>query len=113
MTASKESFVWTVAGAAGEGIMTTGLLFSKTCSRHGLYIFDYSEYPSLIRGGHNTYQVHFGMKPVFCQKSKIDVLVALDKKSLELHKDELTADSIILYDKETQKAQIEEYGLPG
>ncbi|KKR56314.1 MAG: hypothetical protein UU05_C0025G0017, partial [Candidatus Curtissbacteria bacterium GW2011_GWA1_40_47] len=42
----RDSLNWKVAGYAGEGIMTTGLLFSKTASRHGWYIFDYPEYPS-------------------------------------------------------------------
>lgn len=108
---TKESFVWKVAGAAGEGIMTTGLLFSKTCARHGLYIFDYTEYPSLIRGGHNTYQVHASKEPVFAQRNTVDLLIALNKEGVELHLEELSADSLLFFDQEHQKIEPEKYKL--
>lgn len=107
----EQDFVWKVAGAAGEGIMTTGLLLSKTIARHGWYIFDYTEYPSLIRGGHNTYQVHARNTPVHSQKSTVDILVAINIDGLDLHKDELTPNSIVLYDKEDDKIAIENYHL--
>jgi len=108
---AKQSFVWKVAGAAGEGIMTTGLLFSKTCARHGLYIFDYTEYPSLIRGGHNTYQVHTATDPVFAQKNTVDLLIALNKEGIELHLKELSTDSLLVFDTEHQKIEPEKYNL--
>ena len=108
---NKTNFTWKVAGAAGEGIMTTGLLLSKTFARHGWYIFDYSEYPSLIRGGHNTYQVHAAKTPTYCQESQIDVLVAINKEGLELHLNELKQDSVVLYDKEDDKIEIEKYQI--
>lgn len=45
-----------IAGFSGEGIMISGLIFSKTCARHGLSIFDYTEYPSIITGDmHSTW----------------------------------------------------------
>lgn len=104
---------WKVAGYAGEGIMTTGLLFSKTCARHGLKIFDYTEYPSLIRGGHNTYQVFASNKNAFAQRREVDVLVALNRNALEFHKDELTESSLVIYDQEDDKVNIADYTLPG
>src|SRR3989344_2550626 len=106
----KASFSFKVAGAAGEGIMSTGLLFSKTCSRHGFFIFDYSEYPSLITGGHNTYQVNFAKNPVYVQSPKTDVLLALNQEALALHKNELSQDSIVIYDGERLKTPIAEFG---
>src|SRR3990167_10948764 len=108
---AKQSFVWKVAGAAGEGIMTTGLLFSKTCARHGLYIFDYTEYPSLIRGGHNTYQVHAASDPVFAQRNAVDLLIALNEDGVELHLEELGRDSLLVFDGENQKIEFEKYNL--
>lgn len=108
----KRDLVFKVAGAAGEGIMATGLLFSKTCARHGFFIFDYSEYPSLITGGHNTYQVHFSQKPVYCQSPKTDILLALNTDSLKMHIEELSQDSIVIYDNELIKNPIEEFNLP-
>ena len=105
----RDSLNWKVAGYAGEGIMTTGLLFSKTASRHGWDIFDYPEYPSLIRGGHNTYQVHASQNPIYSQKIAIDVLVALNRDALELHQNELTENSVVIYDHNQCKTEISEF----
>jgi len=55
---------WKIAGEAGYGIKASGLMFAKACARGGLQIFDYSEYPSLIRGGHNNYQVNVSEEEV-------------------------------------------------
>lgn len=109
---AKQSFTFKVAGAAGEGIMSTGLLFSKTAARSGFFIFDYTEYPSLITGGHNTYQVHFCANPIYCQSSKTNILLALNSDSLKIHHQELSAESIVIYDSETIKTPIEEFKIP-
>jgi len=57
-------FTWKIGGEAGFGIMTTGLVFSKLASRSGYHLFDYITYPSLIRGGHNSYEVRVSDKPI-------------------------------------------------
>lgn len=110
---ANETSAFKVAGAAGEGIMSTGLLFSKTASRCGNYIFDYPEYPSLITGGHNAYHVHFSLKPIYCQIQKTDILLALNTDALKNHREELSADSYVIYDNELIQTPIGEYGLPG
>lgn len=69
----ENSLNWKVGGPAGEGIMTTGLIFSKVVSRHGWQVFDYTEYPSLITGGHNTYQVYAQSDFAGTQIKMIDV----------------------------------------
>src|SRR3990167_2768937 len=71
-------FTWMIGGEAGFGIMTTGVVFSKIATRSGYNIFDYVEYPSLIRGGHNAYEVHVSEAEVSHLKSQIEVLVCLN-----------------------------------
>ncbi len=93
-------FNWVIGGEAGFGIMTTGLTFSKIVSRSGYHLLDYVEYPSLIRGGHNAYKVTIDSEPVHTLKETIDVLVCLNKATFELHKHELTNDSVVVYDNE-------------
>lgn len=83
------------------GIMQAGLMFSKCCTRIGLQIFDYIEYPSLIRGGHNTYQIRAEEQEVRSQIYGVDVLIALDEATIDIHKDELNDDSLIIYDGKT------------
>ncbi len=89
-----------VGGEAGFGIMTTGALFSRIATRLGYHIFDYVEYPSLIRGGHNAYIVHVTEHETRCLKSTIDFLVCLNKDTFTIHKDKLTSSSYIVYDAE-------------
>lgn len=91
-------FTWKIGGEAGFGIMTSGLAFSKIASRQGFYIFDYGEYPSLIRGGHNAYEVIISNEEVFSHKSTIDCLVCLNQDAFKFHFHRLTADSFIIFD---------------
>nr|MBU1329016.1 2-oxoacid:acceptor oxidoreductase subunit alpha [Candidatus Omnitrophota bacterium] len=93
-------FTWKIGGEAGFGIMTTGLVFSKIASRSGYHIFDYVEYPSLIRGGHNAYEVHVSENEVAHLKPEIDVLICLNKETFEKHKHRLTSSSIVVFDQD-------------
>lgn len=92
-----------LGGPAGTGIMNTGMMFSKACSRIGLHVFDYPEYPSLIRGGHNTYLVRAEDEPLHSHIRMVDVLIAFDEPTLSLHADELKEDSLVVYDDATVK----------
>ena len=91
-------FLWKIGGEAGFGIMTTGLIFSKIASRVGYHIFDYQEYPSLIRGGHNTYEVVVSEEEVFASKKKIDLLICLNKETYKKNRQRLFANSIVIFD---------------
>ncbi len=68
-----------IAGPAGMGIKSAGLLLAKIVTECGYYFADYSEYPSLVRGGHNTYQITYSTEEVFMVDKKADVLVSLVK----------------------------------
>lgn len=110
----ENSLNWKVGGAAGEGIMTTGLIFSKVLSRHGWQVFDYTEYPSLITGGHNTYQVYGHPDLATSQAKLLDALVAMDKNTLAMHLDEVNDQTIILYDSQDDKINLADFvGLKG
>ena len=89
-----------IAGAAGEGIKSVGLMLSKSFVSAGYFTFDYMEYPSLIRGGHNTYQANVSASPICSQIKKIDILISLNKEGLKLHKNELGKDSLLIFDPE-------------
>ncbi len=93
-------YTWKIGGEAGFGIMTTGLLFAKIAARRGYNTFDFVEYPSLIRGGHNAYDVTFGDGDVSTLKKTIDILICLNKETYELHKNTLSKDAVVLYDKD-------------
>lgn len=91
-------FVWKIGGEAGFGIMGSGLLFGKVFTRTGYYAHIYAEYPSLIRGGHNTTQVRLSDAYVGSPKHTNDLVVALNKFSIEAHLPHISAGGGIIYD---------------
>jgi len=93
-------FCFKIGGEAGYGIMSAGVTFSKIANRSGYYIFDYSEYPSIIRGGHNVMQVTISNEPVKSQLRHTDFLVALNQDTIDFHKNELINGSGVLFDSE-------------
>lgn len=99
------NFLWKIGGEAGFGIVTTGSIFSKIVSRQGYNIFDFIQYPSLIRGGHNTFEVLVSDKEVSNIKEKIDYLVCLNKETFDIHKKRLKSSSHVIYD--NQEFEIE------
>ncbi|MFZ2199810.1 MAG: 2-oxoacid:acceptor oxidoreductase subunit alpha [Microgenomates group bacterium] len=104
---------WKIAGLAGGGIAVTGTLYAKLAMRHGLHVFSYGEYPSLIRGGHNSLQVTTDSSQVTTQQKLLDVLVALNADGITLHLDELSQNSIILVDKTQVKLDWDKLAVPG
>ena len=71
-----------ISGAAGEGIKVAGLIFAQTAFRQGLYVHGYTEYPSLIRGGLNTFQVSASIQPVLAPEAKFNLEISLNDPSL-------------------------------
>ena len=78
-----------IAGPAGLGIKSIGQLFSKILIAHGFNLADYSEYPSLVRGGHNTYQISFSKDEVFAPHYQIDIFFSILANHWQMHQNEL------------------------
>jgi 2-oxoglutarate ferredoxin oxidoreductase subunit alpha len=91
-------YSWKIGGPAGYGIKSAGMVFAKTFLKKGYFVFYYSEYPSLIRGGHNTVQIDISDKPIRSASAKIDFLLALDDKTIKTDKQYLKKGGILLYD---------------
>lgn len=85
-----------IGGPAGFGIMSAGLMFSKALKRMGYSVHGYPEYPSIIRGGYNSFHISFSNKDVFSPYGKTDILVALDKVVFE--REEISEDMIVIAD---------------
>jgi len=95
-----------IGGAAGEGVMAAGAIFSKALVRAGLYISTTVEYPSLIRGGHNVYIIRASEDEITSLVKPVNLLVALNNETIQLHKDELSDDAGIIYDSNDQTVDI-------
>lgn len=95
---NKNDFTWKIGGEAGFGIMVTGASFAKICARCNLNLISNTEYPSLIRGGHNIFTVRAATQQIFSLNMKIDVLVTLNKDTMEMDGKELSQDGVIIFD---------------
>ena len=85
-----------IGGKAGQGINKVSLIISRVLNKQGYFTFNYRDYPSLIRGGHNFNILSISDKKVGSTESKLDFIIALDEKTVELHKKELKKDGMII-----------------
>ncbi len=92
----KNAFNFRIAGEAGYGIASAGLVLAKIALRSGYFVFDYSEYPSLIRGGHNVYSARVSKEEVYSPYLPVDFLIALNQEAIDFHKDQLSPEAIVL-----------------
>ncbi len=92
------NFNWKIGGAAGYGILSAGEIFAYSCLRAGLETFAYLEYPSLIKGGHNTYQIWAREDNVQSHSSQIDLLIALDQQTIKENFSEIVPGGGLIYD---------------
>ena len=87
-----------IGGQAGTGVATVGMLFAKCLQRAGLEVFGTNDYPSLIKGGHNTYSVCASSEPVYSLSGQFDIVIALDKKTVEVQSSTLCPGGALIYD---------------
>jgi len=97
-----------IGGEAGQGLQTIGGALAKIFSRTGYHVFTHQDYMSRIRGGHNFYQVRFSDQKVSASREGIDILLALDLNTIEIHKESVRNEGFILYDSEFAKKKFEE-----
>src|ERR1700688_4689130 len=86
-----------IVGASGQGINSIGAIIAKGLKRSGYCLFGYREYPSLIKGGHASYQLDISNERICSTETKGNVLVALNHHGLELNMDELKQSGIVLH----------------
>jgi len=89
---------FTIGGFAGQGVKTAGMLFAKVCTRSGLHVFINEEYPSNIKGEHSYLQLMVSAEAVTAHTQTTDVLLALDRRSLQVHQDSVRPGGAIVYD---------------
>ena len=94
----KNFVTWKIGGEAGFGIISAGSMLVKAFSRRGFYTTASNEYPSLIRGGHNVITVGVGTLPFHSLHKTLDILIALNSETVEIHTNELHEGSYVVFD---------------
>ncbi len=110
MIARGEIFTWKIGGVGGQGQQAAGATFAKACVRGGLTTINYSEFPSIIRGGHGTTQVSVARQQLTAPYRTVNLLVALNEETLQLHGGELSHDGVAIYDANKIEGDISRFG---
>jgi 2-oxoglutarate ferredoxin oxidoreductase subunit alpha len=96
-----------VGGEAGQGVQSVGAILAKTLAYGGLNVFADQDYESRVRGGHNFFRVRAKSDDVLTLSRGLDMLVALNKETIDIHRQELKAGGIVIFDEEQTKAKPE------
>ncbi len=99
----RNDFSVRIGGAAGDGVSSTGEMLARTCSRSGLHVYGLNSYQSAIRGGHVWFQVRAGAEKITNQGNNLDVLIALNSETAEIHAPFVSKGGVIIYDKDRVK----------
>ena len=92
-----------IAGEAGQGLKTVEAMLTKTFSRHGYYLFSTKDYMSRVRGGHNFMQIRISDQKLEGPDEGIDLLLALNEESVEIHRSEMNEDGTMLSEIESDE----------
>lgn len=87
-----------VAGEAGQGVQTVGVILARAFVRSGCHVFADQDYESRIRGGHNFFRIRVKDSQALAISEPLDILVALNRESLSIHCKELTKTGIAISD---------------
>jgi 2-oxoglutarate ferredoxin oxidoreductase subunit alpha len=87
-----------IAGAAGQGVESSGAGFSQALADGGLNIFGLQDYMSRIRGGLNFFQVRIHEDPLYAHQDAVQLLLPLNEEALELYQESVVEGGGVIYD---------------
>lgn len=85
-----------IGGKAGQGINKVSGIVSKTLIEYGYFVFNYRDYPSIIRGGHNFNILSISDSSIESHESKLDGIIALDSETIKIHKHEMKKSDFVI-----------------
>jgi len=103
-------FNFMIGGEAGQGVQSVGFLLSKVFARGGYHIFADQDYESRVRGGNNFFRVRISDGKVHAIAEGVDILIALNMDSIELHQPKTVAQGITIFDGEKIKGVNDDNG---
>ncbi|UCC67738.1 MAG: 2-oxoacid:acceptor oxidoreductase subunit alpha [Armatimonadota bacterium] len=86
-----------IAGAAGQGVETSGDLLVEAFAKLGVHVFSTQTYMSRIRGGLNWYDVRIADTELFSGREKADLLLALTEEAREWLRAEVSEGGVTLF----------------
>ncbi|EON73388.1 2-oxoacid:acceptor oxidoreductase subunit alpha [Lysinibacillus sphaericus] len=103
---------WKVGGQQGEGIESTGEIFSMAMNRLGYFLYGYRHFSSRIKGGHTNNKITVRPTEVRSIADDLDILVAFDQETIDVNYKELTENGVILADAKFEPVKPEDSKAP-
>ncbi len=96
----KDDLSLVICGSAGQGIQTVERILTQLLKRAGFHIFATKEYMSRVRGGSNSTEIRVSSTSRPALLDRIDLLIPLNQEALEHVRTRISADTLILADKD-------------
>jgi len=100
-----------IGGEAGQGVQTVGEVLSLCFATMGYHVFTNQDYESRVRGGHNFYQIRVASSRIVASLDELDLIVALDRRTIELDRSALKETGTLIYDSGSLKETYEGQGI--
>jgi 2-oxoglutarate ferredoxin oxidoreductase subunit alpha len=95
-----------IAGAAGQGVETTGGLLVDALVQSGLHVFSAQSYMSRVRGGLNWYDIRISDRALFSGAQNADLLVAFTPEALDRLRKHVADGGLILFNGAEQQGAV-------
>ncbi|MGD2206581.1 MAG: 2-oxoacid:acceptor oxidoreductase subunit alpha [Anaerolineae bacterium] len=89
-----------IAGAAGQGVESSGAGFVEALAKGGLHVFGLQDYMSRIRGGLNFFQIRVHEQPLYTHEDAVHILLPLNKEALDAYQGDVIRGGGIIYDED-------------
>ena len=86
-----------IVGASGQGIDSMGEVVAKSLKRSGYCVFGYREYPSLIKGGHASYQLDAAANHIQSTETKVNLVLTLNHHGITKNLHDLKPGGILVH----------------
>ena len=96
--ATINNMTFKIAGAAGQGVESSGAGFAQALAQGGLHVFGLQDYMSRIRGGLNFYQIRVHEETLYTHEDAVHILLPLSEEALEANQDDVIKGGGVIYD---------------
>ena len=99
-----------IVGNPGDGVISSGDIFTLASARSGRYVSTYRSFPTEVRGvDQSLYQLRISSKKILTPSDNEDILIAFNEKTLRENITSLKPGGILLFDSSETDNTFEEY----
>lgn len=89
---------WQAGGQQGEGLESLGEILASALNHLGYNLYGFRQFSSRIKGGHTNYRLRIAEQPIGTIHKECDLLIALDKDTMQNEAMNMHAQGIVLAD---------------